>query len=193
MKQFLKKIRADFILTSLLSILLGIAIMVWKESAMEAFVMFLAIIVICIGFVQIAGFILRPKDGGNMVALAAGILIMVVGMWAIFLPEQVLAWISVIFGVLLLVHSGRSLKEAFDMKKRRYNYWWVAVILSVIGILLGILLILKKMLVWNWIAVVIGIALIFNGVANLWVINRANKSEKQFTQNDVIDVDVREP
>ena len=104
-----------------------------------------------------------------------------------------LAWISVIFGVLLLVHSGRSLKEAFDMKKRRYNYWWVAVILSVIGILLGILLILNKMLVWNWIAVVIGIALIFNGVANLWVINRANKSEKQFTQNDVIDVDVREP
>lgn len=194
MKQILKQIRVDFILTSLLSIVLGVAIMVWKESAMEAFVMFLAIITIIMGFAQIAGYILKPKDDKNaIVALALGIIITIVGVWALFQPQVVLSWISVIFAVLLIIHGVRSIKETFDLKKHGYELWWVALLLSLATLVLGILLVLNKMLVWNWLAIVIGLALVFSGISNLWLISRANKVDKDIAKKDkIIDVEVSE-
>jgi uncharacterized membrane protein HdeD (DUF308 family) len=166
---------------------------------MDAFVMFLAIVTIVMGFIQVAGYILKPKaksdgkDSGGVVALALGILVILLGIWVLFRPEFILESISVVFAIVLLVHGIRALREAFVMKKAQYAYWWIAALLAVVSIVLGIICVVNRLAMWNMAVVIIGIALIYNGLSNLWIISRAAKTEKYVRQmKEAIDVEVHD-
>jgi uncharacterized membrane protein HdeD (DUF308 family) len=85
------------------------------------------------------------------------------------------------------------MKESWESKQYGYNAWGVGAAFSIISIVLGIICIVDAFGVLELASVVIGIALIYNGLSNIWIAVHAAKAEKNYRRaHDTIDVTFKE-
>jgi uncharacterized membrane protein HdeD (DUF308 family) len=180
MKEFFKRIKADYLLSSILCIVLGIVFIVWREATINAIGMVLAIIMIVIGAVYLCSFFLNIVTNGLSAAIGAVVLLL--GIWVLIQPGIIMSLIPIVIGVLLLCHGIRGMKESWESKQYGYNAWG-----------LGIICIVDAFGVLELASVVIGIALIYNGLSNIWIAVHAAKAEKNYRRaHDTIDVTFKE-
>jgi hypothetical protein len=191
MKDFFKRIKADYLISSILCIALGIVFIVWREATMDLIGMALAIIMIVIGALYLGSFFLNIVTNG--LSAAIGAIVLLLGIWVLLKPDIVVTMIPIVIGVLLLCHGARGMKEAWGSKKYGYNRWGVSVLFSLISIVLGIVCVVYAFEVAKGVtelaSVVIGIALIYNGLSNIWIAVHSAKAEKNYRrEHDTIDV-----
>ena len=137
MREFLNRIKADFLLSSVLCIALGIVFIVWRASVLEVVANILAVLLIIIGAMYVCSYFLKIVTNGLSVMM--GIVVLAVGIWFLIQPRIVVELIPIVIGLVLIFHSIRSIVEAIDAKKYGYNAWGVGMVLSVISLVCGIL------------------------------------------------------
>lgn len=187
MKDLVKRIRMDFILTSVLCIILGVVCIVWGQETFQVIGMAVAIALILFGVIEICNYLLNREKNG--ISAAVGIVVALVGIWIFIRPETVLNIIPIIMGVVLLLHGFRGLKESLLAKGYGDSAWWISALLAVISMLVGIICIVEAFLIVEWILILVGISLIYNGVSNLWIVLRVSKAEKNYrAEETAIDV-----
>ena len=69
MKDFLKRVKADFLLSSIMCILLGVVFIIWKESVLDVIGSILAFGLILIGVVYLCSFFLKMVTNGFSVVM----------------------------------------------------------------------------------------------------------------------------
>ena len=84
MKDFLKRVKADFLLSSIMCILLGVVFIIWKESVLDVIGSILAFGLILIGGVYLCSFFLKMVTNGFSVVM--GIIVLAVGIWFLINP-----------------------------------------------------------------------------------------------------------
>ena len=90
MKEFLRRIKADFLLSSVLCILLGVVFIIWNNGVLNVIGSVLAIGMIVIGVVYLGSFFLSIVTNGLSVVM--GILVLAVGIYVRrppFAPNEV--------------------------------------------------------------------------------------------------------
>lgn len=191
MKKCLKSLRGDYLLSSILCVILGIVFIVWRQETIQAIGTLLAVVCIIIGIAYVCGFFLSRMQ--NVLSAIMGGIVILIGIWIWIQPSVILTLIPIMIGVLLLVHGIRGISESFLMKGYGYGSWPLGVVLSIISLVLGVVCIVDAFGVLELASIVIGISLIYNGVSNLYIAICAGHWDRKYhKQQDIIDVEFKE-
>ena len=181
MKETLKRIKADVILSALLCVALGVVLIIWSDETISAICMLLAFGLIVMGVVNLAGYFTNHR------------LTSFNGIWLFARPEYIAMIIPIVIGVMLAVHGISDIKMAFETKANGYEKWWSPMILGIISLALGIICIVNAFGVVSLAMKFIGVALIYDGISDLWIVSRTAKAAKAMKQEaDALDVDYKE-
>ena len=177
---FSGRIKADFLLSSVLCIALGLVFIIWRASVLTIVANVLAVVLIIIGVVYMCSYFLNIVTNGFSAML--GLVVLAVGIWFLVQPKVVVSLIPIVIGLVLIFHSIRSIIEAVDARKYGYGGWSVGLIFSIISLIFGIICVTNAFDVMKTATVVVGIILIFNGVSNIWITSRATKAESAYNK-----------
>lgn len=194
MEKMLKKIKSNAVISSLLCAALGLVLVLWPNLSMTIVCTAIGIVLILSGVIRLIGF-LTGHDGsiymqGNLVM---GIILLVVGIWIVSSPVKVLSIIPIIVGILIVIHGVSNLQQTFALRREAYSKWWLALVLTLLTIGLGVLLIFHPFAALDTVVVLIGIFLIYDGLSSIWIISRVAKAARMAKQEaEAVDVDMRE-
>ena len=65
----------------------------------------------------------------------------------------------------------------------------MGIVMSVISLVLGVLCVVDAFGVMEKAIIVVGIVLIYNGIANIWIALSTSRAETVYKKNETIDVD----
>lgn len=192
MKETLKRIKADVILSALLCVILGIVLIIWSDQTIKIICMLLAFGIIVMGVVNLTDYFinhtLTPFSG------MSGLVFIIVGIWLFFVkPESIAMIIPIVIGVVLAVHGITDIKMSIESKANGYDKWWSSLLLGVISLALGVICIINAFGVVKVAMIFIGIALVYDGISDLWIVSRTVKAAKEMKKEaDALDVDYKE-
>ena len=191
MREMLRKIKADVILSAILCIILGIVLFVYTAQATNLICTILAVFLIVMGAGHIVTYLLNKNK--NTVRLICGIIVLVIGVWILANPAVVISLIPAIIGVILLLHGIEGIRLAVDTKQANDTAWISGLILSVITIIFGLVLIVRAFEAAQIAFKVVGIALIYDGVSKLFIVSRAAKATRNMEQDfNAVDGEAKE-
>ena len=143
MKETLKRIKADVILSALLCVALGVVLIIWSDETISAICMLLAFGLIVMGVVNLVGYFTNHRLTSFNGML--GLILVLVGIWLFARPEYIAMIIPIVIGVMLAVHGISDIKMAFETKANGYEKWWSPMILGIISLALGIICIVMHL------------------------------------------------
>ena len=191
MKETLKRIKADIIVSALICVALGVVLLIWPAKTIDIFCKILAIGLIIMGVVDIVSYFMNKSI--HPFAGALGLIVFLVGIWVFIKPESVVSLIPIVIGVILCVHGIQDMKLAIETKGNGYDKWWSMLIIAAISLVFGVLCIVNAFGMVKLALQLIGIALIYDGISDLWVANRAVRTAKAMQQEaEALDVEYKE-
>ncbi len=167
----LRRYKADMIVTSVLCALLGVALLVWPEKAVDLLCRALAIFIIIIALVQMSMYSI--SRGRDSLALMLGCIMILVGAWMFFRPQEMAKLVPIGIGVILIVHGMQDFLLSVESRENGYNRWWIMIIIAALSIFLGIVCIVNAFGFIKLTFRLIGLSLLFDGLTDLWIAIKA--------------------
>ena len=191
MKEILKKIKADTILSAVLCIIFGVVLLVYTEQTTDLLCKLLAVVLIVMG---VAHMIIYFTDRvGHNLRLIGGVVVLLLGVWIFINPRIIINLIPAIIGAILFLHGVEDLRLSIQAKQAEGSAWISCLILAIVNLAIGILLIVKAFEAAQIAFKLIGIALIYDGISDIWIVSRAVKAAKQMEQDlNAIDTEGKE-
>ena len=192
----LKRIKTNAIISSILYVLLGLALLLRPELSTTVLCTALGVVLILRGLSDILDFVFH-RDGSLYYSLhlVAGIVLAAVGVWLVTRPTLIAVVIPRIIGVLILFHGLKDLGDAMTLRKNKSPRALAAMIVGLVTIALGALLVVNPFSAFATVVRIIGIVLIYDGVSDLWItseVTRAVRLAEKELQGEVIDVDYKD-
>lgn len=192
----LKRIKTNAIISSILYVLLGLALLLRPELSTTVLCTALGVVLILRGLSDILDFVFH-RDGSLYYSLhlVGGIVLAAVGVWLVTRPTLIAVVIPRIIGVLILFHGLKDLGDALTLRKNKSPRALAAMILGLVTIALGALLVVNPFSAFATVVRIIGIVLIYDGVSDLWItseVTRAVKLAEKELQGEVLDVDYKD-
>ncbi len=191
MRETLKRVKADVTLSAILCVALGVVLVFWSEETIHVICKLLAVGLMIIGGVNLAGYFISHFKQTFTGILGA--IVLLIGFWIFLKPETVVSLVPIVIGVILVVHGIKDIRLAVETKRNRYDRWWSVLIMAVVSLALGILCIVYAFGLVKMAMIGVGIALIYDGLSDLWIVSRAAKTAKNAKQvADALDVEYKE-
>lgn len=172
----MKKIKADMILSALVCVALGIVLLIWPAKTIDIFCKILAAGLIVIGVVNIFSYFINREL--HPFAAVLGPIVVLVGVWIFIQPESIVSLVPIVIGVMLCVHGIQDMKLSFETKANGYEKWWSMLVIALISLIFGVLCIVNAFGVVTLALQFIGIALIYDGLTDIWVVSRAIRAAR---------------
>ena len=172
--KFLKKLWADNLISAIITIALGLLIALLHKYALGTVCVIVGIIALVFGLILLIRYFRAPQDQNRFMLLLA-LVLGSVGVYLVLHPEAFLSMIAVVFGIFIIYNAIIDMQSAITMKKGGYDYWYAALIISLVTLASGIILILLKNKAAEIVALTSGIMLALQGIMNIWVAVKVKK------------------
>lgn len=184
MGKSLKDVSVGIVITAILCIGLGIILVVYPEMSTTLICYsFGGILVMCALFHIFFYIKLRKENNFVNFNLIIAVITGVIGVWILLKPAMVVLIIPIIFGIVLIIHGIIDFMQAFRLKEKYYNNWWVAIILAAINFCFAIILLINPFSAVIWLIRIIGIILIYDGASDVWIISRIGRATKDIKKS----------
>lgn len=191
MKEFMKQIRMDLITSSIICIIFGIVLIARPIETVSLFCRVLAIIMIVVGGMFMFSYFLNWMSSG--LSAAMGLIVLLIGVWIFINPGIIETLIPVVIGVILLCHGIQDVRMSWQMKEYGQDSWKFSMVLATISVIFGVLCIIDAFMVVKAAMILLGVALIYNGLSNLLITTRTTKAEKEYRNKmDPVDVEFKD-
>ncbi len=185
---YIKSLKVNYSLSALICVILGIVLLIWPGQSTQVVCMILGIVLGGFGILQIILYLAtREKTMVSHSMMMLGIVLAVIGVWIVLKPDTIIKAIPMIVGILIVIHGLHNAVQAIDLKKMQYDNWWVALLLSLLTIVLGVVLICNPFTVMDTVVRLIGAFLIYDGLSDMWILSRLFKTKKN--REKIIDAD----
>lgn len=196
MKNLLKRIKANALLSALIYTVLGVVLLVWPELSTNVLCTALGLVLLVSGISDILEFVFQ-RDGSLYynLQLGLGVILCAVGGWLLLRPTLIAVIIPRIIGVLVCFHGFKDFGDALTLRKNKSPRATAALLLGIITILLGVVLVVNPFSAFTTVVRIIGLVLIYDGVSDLWItsqVSYAIKLAEKELQGEVIDVDYQD-
>ena len=196
MKNLLKRIKANALLSALIYTVLGVVLLVWPELSTNVLCTALGLVLLVSGISDILEFVFQ-RDGSLYynLQLGLGVILCAVGGWLLLRPTLIAVIIPRIIGVLVCFHGFKDFGDALTLRKNKSPRATAALLLGIITILLGVALVVNPFSAFTTVVRIIGLVLIYDGVSDLWItsqVSYAIKLADKELQGEVIDVDYQD-
>ena len=176
----MKRIKALYITISILSLLAGIALVIWPGASVITICYVVGSAAILVGAVRLAGYF--SKDSYNLnfqFDFAMGLVFLILGTVLIFHPGDTVAVLHFSVGILVLVDSVFKLQTALDAKHFGLKKWWVMLLCALLCAGLGLVLVILPFRTAEILVRVTGAALAGNSGENILTAGYTVKSKKR--------------
>lgn len=176
----MKRIKALYITISILSLLVGIALVIWPGASVITICYVVGSAAILVGAVRLAGYF--SKDSYNLnfqFDFAIGLVFLILGTVLIFHPGDTVAVLHFSVGILVLVDSVFKLQTALDAKHFGLKKWWVMLLCALLCAGLGLVLVILPFRTAEILVRVTGAALAVNSGENILTAGYTVKSKKR--------------
>ena len=176
----MKRIKALYITISILSLLVGIALVIWPGASVITICYVVGSAAILVGAVRLAGYF--SKDSYNLnfqFDFAMGLVFLILGTVLIFHPGDTVAVLHFSVGILVLVDSVFKLQTALDAKHFGLKKWWVMLLCALLCAGLGLVLVILSFRTAEILVRVTGAALAVNSGENILTAGYTVKSKKR--------------
>lgn len=191
MKDFFKRVKADAIMSAVLCIALGVVLIVWPGETIDIVCKVLAAGLIILGGVELFSYI--TNRNGYMFTGILGLIVLIIGVWIFLKPSSIVSLVPIVIGVILAVHGVQDVKMALESKNGGYDKWWIMLIIAIISIAFGVLCIVNAFGMVKLAMQFVGVALIYDGISDLWVVTKTVRTVKDMEQEaKAVDVDYKE-
>ncbi len=158
-----KSIKINEILVSICLFILGLCIFIWADKVTNTISLFFGVILIIYSLFN--GIIYFKNKENNVINILSTVILLVIGIILISRPSIISEIISFVVGIYILLSSLSKLNITLNNKQN--NKYHLNLILSIVGILLGILCILGKILVPNLILRYLGLMLMIYSIIDI--------------------------
>ena len=185
---YIKSLKVNYSLSAVICVILGIVLLVWPGQSTQVVCMVLGIVLGGFGLIQIILYLATKEK--TMVAhsmMMLGVVLAVIGGWIVLKPETIIKAVPMIVGILIVIHGFHNAVQAIDLKKMQYDNWWVALLLSLLTVALGVVLICNPFTIVDTVVRIIGAFLVYDGLSDMWILSRVFKTKKN--REKIIDTD----
>ena len=180
MRAILRQQRLSSVLTAVAVILLGLVLLVWPDLTAELMCRVLGLGVLLAGVVYLLGWLRsRGQEEGRIFFLLPGAVLVGLGLWLLTRPESVITLVQLVSGVVLVFHGLLDLQGAVELIRAKARPWWPELLLALLTLGLGLLIIRNPFSTFSFLVSVIGAALLFDGLSDLWIIARLSRFFKK--------------
>ena len=102
--------------------------------------------------------------------MIVGIAATAFGVFFLISPQSILGMIFAIIGILIIVDSTIDIKRSFQLKSLGVEYWWISFVVSALIIIFAITTIIFPGFFADIIMIILGIALVYEGISGLTLI-----------------------
>lgn len=169
----LRHIKPGMLLFSILSIVLGLALLLLPELTVSVLCYALGGLVILCGLASLIHYFSGKSGIRGVAGLVLGLPTVTVGVWALLRAAEdasVFEWaLPLLFGLMLAADGAARVQSAFGLAKRKGQKWWVVLLLGLVSLALGVLLAASQVLNSRHVDLVLlsGIFLLGEGILNL--------------------------
>lgn len=185
---YIKSLKVNYSLSAVICVILGIVLLVWPGQSTQVVCMVLGIVLGGFGLIQIILYLAtKEKTMVSHSMMMLGVALAVIGGWIVLKPETIIKTVPMIVGILIVIHGFHNAVQAIDLKKMQYDNWWVALLLSLLTVALGVVLICNPFTIVDTVVRIIGAFLVYDGLSDMWILSRVFKTKKN--RENIIDTD----
>ena len=185
---YIKSLKVNYSLSAVICVILGIVLLVWPGQSTQVVCMVLGIVLAGFGLIQIILYLAtKEKTMISHSMMMLGVVLAVIGGWIVLKPETIIKAVPMIVGILIVIHGLHNAVQAIDLKKMQYDNWWVALLLSLLTVALGVVLICNPFTIVDTVVRIIGAFLVYDGLSDMWILSRVFKTKKN--REKIIDTD----
>ena len=185
-----KKLKFNFVVAALLYLALGVVLVGWPDTTSQIICCVIGAVLLAYGAVSILVFLAsQEKTAALGLNLVVGVVAAALGVFFLTQPKLLLSILPVLMGLFIIIVSLLSVKRAFELRRWQYSKWWVALILALAAIGLGLLIAFHPYMAAQTVVVVIWLAFLYVGVCDLWAIFTASRAAKLYRKNNPIEVE----
>lgn len=115
--------------------------------------------------------------------MIVGIAATAFGVFFLISPQSILGMIAAILGILIIVDSAIDIKRAFQLKALGLKYWWISFLVSALIIIFAIMTIIFPTFFADIIMIILGIALVYEGISGLTLLAAIGHFAKKITND----------
>lgn len=163
-KQFSK----SYILVSALYVVLGIVLLVWPNTSLRIICYGLGFVMVVLGITYgIIYFTKENLSGFLQMDLVIGIICLAFGVFVLLNPTFLATVLPFAMGIILLLGAVVKIQSALNMRRLRFEKWYVVLICALVIIVMGIVLLCNPFAKEQHMVLYIGVCLIADGMTNL--------------------------
>ena len=189
MKGILWEQRTSGVVSALLTVAAGGLLLFWPDRSVNFLCSLLGAALLVSGLVYILGCLARRRGGVPAWFLIPGIILAAVGLWLMKSPSAVATLVQYVFAAMLVFHGVLDLQGAIALASMGWPRWWVNLLLAILTLAFGAVIFCNPMGSFFALVMVIGGALIFDGVSDLCIIWTLGRAVKRSAQEDEIILD----
>ena len=162
-----KKILNDIVVDGFI-LILGISLVVWADKVTNIVSILLGVMAILYGIIVFVNYFKKQdKLFSDTMMFTYGIVLFVMGIILIFKVEFLKELISFVIGIYITLTSAMRLHETITVSRASNVKMTPALVLSIVGIVVGLLAITLKLIFPDLIVQYIGVLLIIYSVVNM--------------------------
>ena len=199
MEKILKKMKTNVVASSLLCVALGLVLLLWPGLSIKIVCTAVGAVLIMSGVIRIMEYFF-VRDGsmysfyareGFLIVGLGWIVLSAVGIWIVLSPEKVLSLIPIILGIVITLHGLHNIKQAIGLCRDQYDKWWIALLLGIVTVGVGVLLICRPFAAIDTMVMLIGVFLIYDGLSNIWIVSRISRAARILRQEaEAVEVEI---
>ncbi|SEK94973.1 Uncharacterized membrane protein HdeD, DUF308 family [Pseudobutyrivibrio ruminis] len=174
MKEKIKSLRLNITISALISVIIGIMLLIFPEKSLITISRVIACIIILAGVSVIISQIY--EFGMNALGIVIGAILAIIGVWIFRAPGSIVSIIPIAIGVILAVHGVQDLGMAIEATKAHAPRTWLAFLIAVLNIILGVVCIAAAFKVVEVTVQIIGIMLIYDGLTDFGIVHKVRKA-----------------
>ena len=176
MKTILHEQRLSSIAAAVVTIALGGVLVWWPDRSIEFLCMLLGVSIFATGLIYILGWLAKRRKGIPAFFVLPGVILCALGVWLMTSPDSVVMLIQYIFGAVLIFHGIVDLQGVLALIRYRRRRWWVDLLLAALTIGMGALILTNPFGTFAALVILIGVALIYDGLTDLYLIIRLSSA-----------------
>lgn len=200
MKNFLKNIKRNTILAFAGFVIIGILLIIFPGIIADIAGYIVGALLIGFGVTKIISYFSPDGVKTSVFGMIIGIISSLAGIYIITRPWVIANFFVSIFGIIILINGTTKIRNAMNMKRMGIKKRWSTLIPGAVSALLGVIFIISPAIAHNIMMRLLGGALIFEGLSDLWAIFNISAAQKksakqtkeieaEYTVIDVEDVD----
>lgn len=173
MKSILREQRLSSVFTALATIALGFVLVLWPDRSVSLMCTVLGGILLLSGLLYVVTwFAGRGTKSSSSILVIPGVILCGLGVWLMLSSDSVISLIQYVFGAILVFHGFLDIQGAIALASYKANKWWFDFLLGLGTLGLGVAVLLNPFGSFSALITVIGLALVYDGFTDLWLILR---------------------